>query len=189
MNKWWQKSIILNILILLVVWSVFMLMTLLSGCSAEKRLQRLVNRNPQLLQYDTVKITDTAYTDRVVADTFYSIHAIQDTVLLEKEKLRIKTVYKNDTLYVSGECESDTVIMYKEVPIEKVVVKELTWWEKNRAWLIPLLIVLGGGIILKNEAYWLGQGLTTLENINDTRSWLHIDIRWTNMDTIKIVRP
>lgn len=43
--------------------------------------------------------------------------------------------------------------------------------------------------ILKNEQHWMNKGLTTLENINHTPTWLHVDIRMTNMSKIKIVNP
>lgn len=43
--------------------------------------------------------------------------------------------------------------------------------------------------ILKNESHWMNKGLTTMENIAATPSWLHIDIRNTGMDKIKIVNP
>lgn len=48
--------------------------------------------------------------------------------------------------------------------------------------------------ILKNQQYWLGLGLTTMENIKFTKSkgktgWLHTDVRYTNMNQILIVNP
>lgn len=44
--------------------------------------------------------------------------------------------------------------------------------------------------ILKNEARFLAAGLRCLEDIRDTPSWLHVDIRDTgNPNKILIVRP
>ena len=43
--------------------------------------------------------------------------------------------------------------------------------------------------ILANEAKWVAKGLTTLENITATPSWLHIDVRNTGSDKILIVNP
>lgn len=40
-----------------------------------------------------------------------------------------------------------------------------------------------------NETKWMNEGITTMENINFTPSWLHVDCRWTNMNKIKIVTP
>lgn len=43
--------------------------------------------------------------------------------------------------------------------------------------------------IMENQDIYLKIGLTTVENIAHTASWLHCDIRETKMDTIKIVNP
>lgn len=43
--------------------------------------------------------------------------------------------------------------------------------------------------ILENENLWLKRGLTTLEDISHTPTWLHCDCRWTGMDKILIVKP
>lgn len=43
--------------------------------------------------------------------------------------------------------------------------------------------------ILDNENYWIKKGISTLENILKTPSWLHVDIRWTGEDKIRIVNP
>ncbi|KKN74681.1 hypothetical protein LCGC14_0388830 [marine sediment metagenome] len=43
--------------------------------------------------------------------------------------------------------------------------------------------------IIDNQDVYLKIGLTTVENIEATPSWLHIDIRETRMDVIKIVNP
>ncbi len=32
-------------------------------------------------------------------------------------------------------------------------------------------------------------GLTTIENVAFTKTWNHLDCRWTGMDTLKIVNP
>jgi uncharacterized protein YcbK (DUF882 family) len=43
--------------------------------------------------------------------------------------------------------------------------------------------------ILKNQNIFLNQGLTTVEDIAITTSWVHIDIRYTGFDHIYIVKP
>ena len=44
-------------------------------------------------------------------------------------------------------------------------------------------------IISESSAKFMKAGLTTMENINFTTSWNHLDIRYTGMDSIKIVTP
>lgn len=43
--------------------------------------------------------------------------------------------------------------------------------------------------ILSNEKLFMEQGLTTLENIEFTKSWLHCDIRHTGSSSLLIVNP
>ena len=43
--------------------------------------------------------------------------------------------------------------------------------------------------IMNSQDLYLKIGLTTVENIVHTASWLHLDVRETKMDTIKVVNP
>lgn len=43
--------------------------------------------------------------------------------------------------------------------------------------------------ILKNPKVFMDLGLTTIEDIRDTPTWNHLDIRYTGLSEIKIVRP
>lgn len=43
--------------------------------------------------------------------------------------------------------------------------------------------------ILHNSAKFLAVGMTTMESENYTPTWTHIDIRWTGLDSILIVKP
>jgi hypothetical protein len=45
-------------------------------------------------------------------------------------------------------------------------------------------------IILENEKFFIqNQLITTLENADYTKTWTHIDCRFTGLDTIQIVNP
>lgn len=43
--------------------------------------------------------------------------------------------------------------------------------------------------ILANQKVFMEAGLTCMEDITDTPTWNHLDIRWTGQQTIKIVKP
>jgi len=43
--------------------------------------------------------------------------------------------------------------------------------------------------ILRNEKIYLDFGVTTIEDVSFTKTWIHLDTRWTGMDKIKIVKP
>ncbi len=56
---------------------------------------------------------------------------------------------------------------------------------KERAKLIKFVY----NDILKNEELFLNVGLTTLEDISYTPTWLHISVEQTRKDYIKIIKP
>lgn len=43
--------------------------------------------------------------------------------------------------------------------------------------------------ILDNKEHFMKSGLTTLENINFTETWIHSDVRYTGLNDILIVNP
>lgn len=43
--------------------------------------------------------------------------------------------------------------------------------------------------IIKSEMLFRSAGLTTVEDIADTPSWVHMDVRWTGLNFIQIVKP
>ena len=44
-------------------------------------------------------------------------------------------------------------------------------------------------IILKNQKFFVDLGLTTIENVEHTPSWTHLDCRWTGIKKINFVNP
>lgn len=44
-------------------------------------------------------------------------------------------------------------------------------------------------LIKKNEALFMAAGLTTIENVEHTPTWTHLDCRWTNSKKILFVNP
>lgn len=107
---------------------------LLCSCSAEKRLLRLLERNPQLR--DTVYITDTleAIVEYVRTDTVFR-DIPGDTVTLTKDRMTVRYVrMPGDTVYLEGECKGDTVVkvIEREVPVVQptrtVTEQRIPWW-------------------------------------------------------------
>lgn len=93
-------------------------------------------------EVSTIVMHDTIYTDRVVADTIVVTKA-QDTIVMEKERLRVRVVRINDTLRIEGACEADTIYRTTtiEVPI-KVVESRWPWWAKPLLWALFVLSVI-----------------------------------------------
>jgi hypothetical protein len=125
------------------------LILFLYSCSAQSRLNRLIEKHPDLVQNDTIKDTTRIITEKVMVDTFLSLNNMVDTVYLEKDKLKIKTVFLNNEIFIQGECESDTIIVTKEIPVERLnyipdtpwtdfkkFIK--TWWK----WLLGITLII-----------------------------------------------
>jgi hypothetical protein len=101
----------------------FLLVTsamLVISCSPQRRLEKLLERHPELTSKDTLMVRDTLITPGVTADTSLLLAHLPDTVIIQKEKLRMELVRLHDTLFVSGNCMSDTIIRTLEVPVEKI---------------------------------------------------------------------
>lgn len=107
--------------------SLLIIALLLTGCSAPKRMNRLIKHHPELLsKTDTIKFTDTITfkTERVFRDSIYLISdARNDTVIIKEKNLTIRTFIKGDTVYSYGECDTDTVTIIKEFSIPHKVVE------------------------------------------------------------------
>lgn len=90
---------------------------------AERKIEKLTIKYPELLKKDTLHDTFKIFSDRVKHDTSF-VSLPGDTTYVYKDKLRIKYVRVGDTTYIQGECKGDTIIQTVEIPFEKIVVRE-----------------------------------------------------------------
>ena len=92
------------------------LILLLSSCSATWHLNKAVKKDPTILERDTLVVKDTVVVPPVViTDTVTT--KLHDTIVVERDKLRVRVVKKLDTLIIEGQCASDTIVMTIEVPV------------------------------------------------------------------------
>jgi len=123
---------------------------ILVGCSPQMRLNRILTKHPYLAKNvdSTFYDTTTVITKDVRLDTIHSINRT-DTLIVTKENLTIKTYVHKDSIYVFGNCKSDTIEVVKTitVPTQIFNYQKLTFWQKSKGWLIPILIILGIGFI------------------------------------------
>jgi hypothetical protein len=111
-----MKKQFLYLLILAAV-----IVSLTSSCTPQKRLNRLVALHPELATTDTIRIRDTTIIPETRIDTSFNQDRLKDTVIITKEKLTVKIHQVLDSVYVEAEHAADTVIVEKEVVVEKVV--------------------------------------------------------------------
>ena len=119
------------------------LILLLVSCSPQKRLNRLISKNPDLIQLDTLIVRDTIVIESFNYDTVTTFKYSDTTIIVNTEKVLARYYY--DTLrqeiWHEIECKEDTIFYEKLVPVEKVVYKELSFWEKYQT-LIYILLAL-----------------------------------------------
>ena len=132
--------------------SIILVLTLLS-CSPQKKLHRLLKKHPELLQTDTIKINDSIFIPEIRIDTIFRYSTLKDTIVITKEKLKIKILEVNDTVFLDASVKSDTVVLNKEIPVEKMVYTEPKKWyfrlyELFRTWMIAMLVGILIGIFV-----------------------------------------
>ena len=122
---------------------------------ANRKLERLVNKYPDLLKkdtaitlYDTTIITANSKLDTVLYYDF-------DTITLFKDKLRLKLIKTIDTLIVDAECLQDTIIVkeFIKVPFNKVAPIKLTIVEEITTvilkWFWQIVLIIGSFMVIR----------------------------------------
>lgn len=128
---------------------------MLIACSPQKRLNRLINKYPHLTEtsIDTIFVIDTVIIDNYDTTILSNIIKHDSTIVINNEKVYLKYFY--DTLrqeiYHEIECFGDTIIKEKIIPykVEKVVYKELTWWQQYKHLIIIFALLILALIVLK----------------------------------------
>jgi hypothetical protein len=119
----------------------FLVLLLLASCSPQKRLHRLVTKHPELNRIDTIKVQDTVFVPRLSIDTLFSSSILVDTTTITQDKLQIKLIEINDTIYLDAKVEPDTIILNKEILVERIIDTDTEpekWWLQYW-WLIIIL--------------------------------------------------
>jgi len=139
-----MKKILLGIL----------LFTFFISCSPQKKLNRLIKRNPHLAGKVTIYSRDTIVTQSVSKDTLFSFTNTKDTVILKQDNMTIKYFYdtKTDSVYLKGKC--DTVWITRDVPISVTNISSQQSFVdtiKGKLWLIFIILVLLFLLFYKNR--------------------------------------
>ena len=127
---------------------------LLVACSPQKRMNRLINKFPHLTEtkIDTIRLIDTFVVQQY--DTTLINNVIKQDCVIVINNERVKISYKYDTIKEqiihSIKLPNDTIYKEKIIPIEveKVVYKELDWWEKYQS-----LIYIGLALFVLSIIY------------------------------------
>jgi hypothetical protein len=120
----------------------------LSSCSAQWHLKKAIKKDPTLLQADTIAIVDTVVTPPVTLTDTVTLRT-QDTLVIQKDKLKVKIVRSFDTIMVDAICESDTIVRVVEVPVPSLVMKDSDrWYNKVYKFSFYLLLLLLSALVV-----------------------------------------
>lgn len=126
-----------------------LLTTLITSCSAQWHLKTAIKKDPLILEKDTLVVMDTVVTPPVVI-TDTAITKQHDTIIVEKERLKVKIVKRQDTLIIDAKCDSDTIVRTIEVPYEKVVyVPQKSFLQKIQSYVFYFALILLMLLIVK----------------------------------------
>jgi PBP1b-binding outer membrane lipoprotein LpoB len=132
---------------------LIIILILLSSCSAEKRLNRLIVKHPELVKVDTVKIIDTVIIDSYHFDTTTKFIEHKTIEVVNNEKVRLQYHYDTITneIWHQVECKGDTIIKTHEVTHPTIVnqIDYFSGWYKWSVLLLLVVIVVGAIKILK----------------------------------------
>jgi len=117
---------------------ILFLTTLLLSCSGEKRAVKKISKAVELTSpefvysylVNTYKLPEMPYDssetlitirDSIRLDTIIRIDTLKksDTIQIKKDRMQIKIIRQNDTVYVKGHCITDTIIREKVVYVTR----------------------------------------------------------------------
>lgn len=131
---------------------IIVLCIIVVACTPEKKLRRLLNKHPELLnKVDTVTVieSDTFIIESILVDTAFSTSI--DSITVEKDKIRVVYRKIRDSIYLTSEYLGDTIVKLDTLYVETKTaeVRKPTLWEEIRGWL-PLIIIIALIVIFRS---------------------------------------
>ncbi len=118
-------------------------------------MNRLINKYPYLTEtsIDTIRLIDTVIIDNYDTTILSNIIKHDSTIIVNNEKVYLKYFYDTvkETIIHEFECFGDTIIKEKIIPykVEKVVYKELNWWQQYKHLILIFALLILALIVLK----------------------------------------
>lgn len=118
-------------------------------------MNRLVDKYPHLTEtsIDTIIVIDTIVIDNYDTTVVNNIIKQRTDTVIYNEKVFLKYFY--DTLRQEiiheVECFGDSIVTTQIIPyeVEKIVYKELSWWQQYKHLILIFALLLLGLIVLK----------------------------------------
>ena len=117
---------------------------------AKEKIFVLTKKFPELLQpTDTIRLSDTIFFNNVSVDTSFVFGNVNDTIIVERDKIKIKYIKIDSVVYLTGECIADTVFIKHEIPIEQIIAEKPPFSKEMKNWAFIIALVLFGFWVLK----------------------------------------
>lgn len=98
-----------------------------AACSAQKRLNRILNNNPELKQDKTVVLFDTVKIQGSKVDTLVNITYSKDTIVIRRDSVLTKVYFYKDKTgqkaYISQEQKPRQIIKKFTVTVPQIIYK------------------------------------------------------------------
>lgn len=104
-------------ILLIIILSLFFL----ASCEPQKRINRILNRNPELKRDTTILIHDTLVTKAFSFDTIYNFKHSKDTIVINKNNVQVKIFHYKDTVFLKTNVKADTVIKTLKIPYRQII--------------------------------------------------------------------
>jgi hypothetical protein len=100
------------------------LILLISGCSPQKRLNRLERKHPELFRVDTIFKVDTFKFEGVKLDTIFKHEITTDTITIIKDNVILRYFNDGKTVYLAGETKTIEKIIKYPIQVKAAVIRE-----------------------------------------------------------------
>ena len=126
---------------------------IMCSCSSQKRLNRLLQKHPELSATKDTVIRDTILISNTQIDTVFKESKGDTTVIISNDSIVIKYIKIKDKIYLSGKTTYKPVIRERRITVKSPVITKTVmkdyWYHKLLIyWFILSLLYIGYRLIL-----------------------------------------
>ena len=138
---------------------IVLLLLLTSACSPAQRIERITNRNPQLMEKQTITVRDTVVWPGITISTQRTVRD-RDTVRDTINNVKVQIIRISDTIYLNVEVPPDTIPTEADVDVD--VVKVYKTQRDPPMWVRISLLLLVFYVVFR-FIRWTGKGMDKLK--------------------------
>ena len=125
---------------LFIIGICILVLIILSSCDCNWHLKQAKKKCGVSLLSDTTYVHDTIYSKSVDHDTTFFYNQ-KDTIVIREGRLVMKYFYNDSTVYLKGECLTDTIYRDKIIITNSTELKP-DLFDKWKWWIIGLFLAL-----------------------------------------------